>query len=67
MECWRLRSIDNILGVDEKACKKIFVKLTALTKFIHNIEGNFIELPIISYVSEKRESTLRWGRSSLPV
>lgn len=48
----------------KKRAKKIFVKLTALTKFIHNIEGNFIELPIISYVSEKRE---RWGRSSLPV
>lgn len=62
VECWHLRSIDNILAVDKKACKKIFGRLTALTKFIHNIEGSIIELHIISYVSEQMKSTLRWGK-----
>jgi len=46
-ECWQLRSIGNNLAVDKKACEKIFSKLTALTKFIHNIEGIIIELRII--------------------
>lgn len=54
-ECWQLGSIDNALAVDTKACEKIFVKLTALTKFIHNIEGIVIELHIISYVTEKQK------------
>lgn len=62
VECWHLRNIDNILAVDKKACKKIFGRLTALTEFIHNIEGSIIELHIISCVSEKMKSTLRWGK-----
>lgn len=62
MECWQLGSIDNALAVDKKACKKIFGKLTALTKLIHNIEGIIIELHIISYVSEKWKNTLRRGK-----
>lgn len=65
-EYWQLGSIDNVLAVDKKACEKIFVKLTALTKFIHNIEGIVIELHIISYVTEKQNppppKTLRWGK-----
>lgn len=69
-QCWLLRSIDSTLAVDKKAHKKISGKLTALTKFIHNIEGIIIELHIISYVLEKRKNTLRWwklqrGRLSL--
>lgn len=62
MECWQLGSIDNALAVDKKACKKIFGKLTALTKLIHNIEGIIMELHIISYASEKRKNTLRRGK-----
>lgn len=61
-ECWQLRSIDNTLAVDKKTSAKIFGKLTALTKFIHNIEGVIIELHLISYVSEKQDNTLRQGK-----
>lgn len=69
VECWHLRRIDNILAVDKKACKKIFGRLTALTKFIHNIEGSIIELHIISCLraNEKyiKMGERMWGKIQL--